>query len=408
MSLMKESNKMKKKVIFMIINMNIGGTEKALLSMIDEMPKEKYDITILMLEKYGGFLESIPPRVRKKYLDGFCNMKDILNRPPKEVVKNHLKKGLIIKGLSLFIIYILSKVLNMKSILFKYLLKSIPNLKNKYDIAIAYAGPMDFISYFVIHKIKAVKKIQWIHFDVTKIGFHGKFAEKIYHQFDRLYVVSEEARMKLINKFPTLLDKTKVFFNIVSPNNIISQSKKGHGFNDNFSGIRILTVGRLSVEKGQDLAIKVLAKLRKEGYNVKWYCVGEGGARQQYEKLIDKYNLKDSFVLLGQSSNPYPYMKQCDIYVQPSRYEGYCITLMEAKYFVKPIVTTDVNGAREQIIDGETGLIVKIDKTELVHAIKKLIDDEMLKRRLEDNLSTDSVYSTVNRENLNRLIESAF
>src|SRR5690625_7509471 len=104
MSLMKESNKMKKKVIFMIINMNIGGTEKALLSMIDEMPKEKYDITILMLEKYGGFLESIPPRVHRKYIDGFCNIKDILNIHPKEVVKKHLKMGLLIKGLNIFII----------------------------------------------------------------------------------------------------------------------------------------------------------------------------------------------------------------------------------------------------------------------------------------------------------------
>src|SRR5690625_1577892 len=138
---MKVSIIMKKKVIFMIINMNVGGTERALLNMIAEMPEEKYDITILMLEKYGGFLESIPSRVHLKCLDKYLDIKDILNKPPKEVVKDHLKKGFLMKGLSLFIIYFLSRVLNNKSILFKYLLKDIPSLTNEYDIAIAYAGP---------------------------------------------------------------------------------------------------------------------------------------------------------------------------------------------------------------------------------------------------------------------------
>src|SRR5690625_3767929 len=124
---------MRKKVIFMIINMNVGGTERALLNMIEEMPEEKYDITILMLEEYGGFLEFIPRRIHHLFLNEYSNMKQILNRPPKEVLKNHFKKGLIIKGIILTLIYSISKLTKNKSIIFKYLLKDVPKLKNKYD-----------------------------------------------------------------------------------------------------------------------------------------------------------------------------------------------------------------------------------------------------------------------------------
>jgi len=394
---------MKKRVIFMIINMNVGGTERALLNMIAEMPKEKYDVTILMLEKYGGFLDSIPEWVHQKYLNGYNEIKDILSTPPKEVVKKHVRMGFILQGFRLLILFFLAKVFKKRSILFKYLLKDIPDFKNEYDTAIAYAGPMDFISYFVIHKINAKRKIQWIHFDVTKIGFNESFAKATYQRFDTLYVVSEEAKKKLINKVPILLDKTKVFLNIVSKNRVIKQSI-GIGFNDTYNGIRILTVGRLSIEKGQDLAIKVLARLKKEGYKVRWYCIGEGKARKQYEQLIEQYNLRDSFILLGQRSNPYPYMEQCDIYVQPSRYEGYCITLIEARCLGKPIVTTNVNGANEQIIHGNTGLIVKIDDIEMTSALKKLIDNEKLRKKLIKNLYKESVHSTLNC-NKHKLIE---
>lgn len=379
----------------MIINMNNGGTERALLNMIAEMPEEKYDITILMLEKYGGFLDFIPERVHREYVHGYSNIKDILNQPPRQVIKKLFAKNSIGSGLKLLFIYLMVKMFKNKGILFKYLLKNIPKFEDKYDIAIAYAGPMDFISYFVIHKIKADRKIQWIHFDVNKIGFNEKFAGDIYKHFDKLFAVSKEAKEKLLNKFPELINKTKVFYNIVSSKTIIDQSMKGNGFNDKYNGLRILTVGRLAPEKGQDIAIDALGMLRKEGYEVRWYCIGEGSARQQYETLIEQYNLKESFILLGKNANPYPYMNQCDIYVQPSRYEGFCITLLEAKSLVKPIVATDVNGVREQITDGETGLIVDIDKDKIVHAIKGIIKDNTLKKRLTNNLFKERFDSSV-------------
>jgi glycosyltransferase involved in cell wall biosynthesis len=357
-----------------------------------------------MLEEYGGFLGSIPPGVKVEYFLGYEKMKDLLNQPPQFMAFNLFKKRQIMNAGIILFLHIISKILMDRSIYFKYFLRNYPKFNQEYDIAVAYAGPNDFISYFVINKINAKQKMQWIHFDVTKIGFNRKFAAKIYNKFDNTIVVSNEAKTKLVNMLPSIKEKTSVFQNIVSPLLIINQAKEGKGFNDHFDGIRILTVGRLSAEKGQDLAIQALAKLKNDGFNVRWYCVGEGNSRKEYESLIDKYNLQSHFILLGSDPNPYPYMDQCDIYVQPSRYEGYCITLMEARCLKKPIVTTDVNGVKEQIKDGESGLIVGIDANEIYYGIRKLISDRSLREKFSTKLSTVDFTSFDQLEKFNGII----
>ncbi|SDM78295.1 glycosyltransferase [Bacillus sp. OK048] len=379
-----------KKILFMLINMNVGGTEKALLNMISEIPKEDYEITILMLEKYGGFLNSIPEHVHIKFYNGYKDIKHILNKPPRTTVLNFLKAGKVLQALNITLIHLLSSILKERTLLFKYLLKGYYEIDTEYDLAVAYAGPMDFISFFVINKIKAKKKVQWIHFDINKIGFNKRFALKVYKKFDKIFIVSKEAKSKLISLVPQLSGKSEVFFNIVSPEIIRNQAKDGNGFKDEFDGLRILTIGRLSREKGQDLAIRALAKLKKDGCKVRWYCIGEGDSRKNYQKLIMDYNLEDSFILLGADTNPYPYLEQCDLYVQPSRYEGYCITIIEAKQFNKPIVTTNVNGAKEQIVNGKTGLIVNIDENEIYSALKNLIDSSYLRAEISSNLAKEN------------------
>ncbi|MGG2060239.1 glycosyltransferase [Priestia megaterium] len=391
---------MKKKIVFMIINMNVGGTEKALLNMISEIPKDKYDITILMLEEYGGFLNSIPREVNVEYLNEYKKIKDVLNNPPHITSLNLFKKGKVLEAFKLSIVHLLSKITKDRSIFFQHVLKKYPVLKGEYDMAVAYAGPMDFISYFIVNNIRAKKKIQWVHFDITKIGFNKQFASKIYNKFDKIFVVSEEARSKFVKMVPQLKEKSEVFLNIVSPNIIHNQSKEGKGFKDSFDGLRILTVGRLTIEKGQDLAIQALSKLIKHGYKVKWYCIGEGNSKGKYEKLVERYNLHEHFIFLGANPNPHPYINQCDIYVQPSRYEGYCITIMEARCLKKPIVTTDVNGAREQIVNEENGLIVGIDENEIYKAVEKLINSKELRNKFSSNLSNENFNSAIEMKKL--------
>src|SRR5690625_80796 len=311
---------MKKNIMFMVINMNVGGTERALLNMIAEMPKDQYHITIFMLENYGGFLHFIPDHVTVKFLEDYEGIKSLLNKPPKESILNLLQEGHMIKSLRLLYIYLVSKITKNNGFLFKYILKDFPSLTTKYDIAVAYAGPMDFISYFVVNKIKSKRKIQWIHFDVTKIGFNINFVKKTYNMFDKVFVVSREAKNKLVELVPSLKKKTEVFLNTISPHLINEEVKKGIGFKDKdeFTGLRILTVGRLSSEKGQDLAILALVKLIRDGYDVKWYCLGEGSARDNYEHLIKVHNLGDKFILLGSDQNLYPYIDYRDIYLIPA------------------------------------------------------------------------------------------
>ena len=383
-----------KKILFMCINMNIGGTEKALLTMLNEMDRSKYEITLLMLEEYGGFLNQIPDGIKVMYLKEYKTLKKFINDPPQLVAKELIKNRKIIKGLSVLFVYIISKLMKDISIYYKYILSNVDTLNEEYDIAIAYAGPMDFISYFVINKIKSKKRVQWIHFDITKIGFNINFAKRIYDKFDKVFVVSNEGKDKLINLIPSLKDKTEVFLNIISCKMIEKMSYEGEGFSDDFDGTRILTVGRLSKEKGQDLIIPVLKKLKENGYKVRWYCIGDGPARKEYEKLVDELNIKDDFIFLGSKLNPYTYMKECDIYVQPSKHEGYCITLGEARCFNNPIVTTNFTGANEQIVNENTGLVCEINEEEIYKAIKKLLDDKKLYKNIKDNLNNEIVDST--------------
>lgn len=375
-----------KSIVFMMINMNVGGTEKALLNLLNNIDKNKYRVTILMLEKKGGFLNHIPNWVEVKVVNEYEALRELLNDPPQKVSLKLIKSGKVIFGISVLLHYIWCKLVGEMSVYYRYILKDIKIIDNNYDIAVAYAGPMDLISYFVLNKIIAKTKIQWIHFDINKININNKFSRKIFTKFNNLYVVSKSARDNLVERFPEIKDKTEVFYNIISKEQIISLSKDGQGFDDDFDGIRILTVGRLCREKGQDLAIGALEKLIKAGYKVKWYCVGEGPSRGYYEDIAKSKGIADSFVLLGATTNPYIYMNECDIYVQPSRHEGYCITLAEAICFSNPIVTTDFSGAREQIIDNETGLICTVDENEIYLSIKKLLDNNKLYSYIKENL----------------------
>ncbi|MDZ4992181.1 glycosyltransferase [Clostridium perfringens] len=390
-----------KKILFMAINMNVGGTEKALLTMLNAFPKEKCKITVLLLEESGGFLDQIPEWVQLKYVNEYKELKKYINEPPQKLVKELLKDREYINAFKLSLNYFISKIKDDISYYYEYLLKNVDNLEEEYDIAVAYAGPMDFITYFISSKIRAKKKVQWIHFDISKIGFNKKFAEKMYSKFNKIFVVSKEGKNKLNSLIPSLSDKTEIFSNIISSNFVKKMAEYEEGFNDNFSGIRILTVGRISKEKGQDITVSVLERLREEGHEVKWYCIGEGSMKKELEDMIKNRNIQENYILLGVKTNPYPFMKECDIYVQPSRHEGYCITLAEARCFNNPIVTTNFTGASEQIKNEKTGLIVNFNEIEMYDAIKRIIIDKNLRDSIKNNLAEDFVDTTREIDKLN-------
>ena len=182
-------------------------------------------------------------------------------------------------------------------------------------------------------------------------------------------------------------------------------SKNEKSFDDLFDGVRILTVGRLSKEKGQELTINVLARLKNEGYKVRWYCIGDGPEKDNYRNRIKSLDIENDYILLGSKLNPYPFMKDCDIYVQPSKHEGYCITLGEARCFNNPIVTTNFTGANEQIKNEITGLVCDISEEGVYKSVKRLLDDKKLYGEIRRNLKSDIVDSTSEVAKLYKVIE---
>ena len=393
---------MKKKILFMVSSMNIGGVEKSLLSLLAVIPKEKYEITILTLDKKGGFLEYIPNNVKLIEAEWFKYIKPIIMDSPQNIIKRYIKNYEFLKIPSFIYSYFKSKKTNDRYIYYKHVLKSISECKEKYDVAIAYAGPTEIIDAYISHKVKAEKKIAWVHFDISKHKINKKLYNNLYERFDKIFAVSNECKKKLDEIIPAVRNKSEVLFNIVSEDLINEMSESYVDFDDNYKGIKIITVGRLSKEKGQDLAIKALAKLKKDRYDVKWYCIGEGNSRQEFEQLIKEYNLENDFLLLGATSNPYPYIKNADIYVQTSRHEGYCLTLAEAKVLNKPIVTTNFIGAYEQIKNNENGIIVSCNENDLADAIRKLIDEKEICSKFSKKLREEKIDTT---NEVNKLLD---
>ena len=385
---------MKKKILFMVSSMNIGGVEKSLLSLLAVIPKEKYEITILTLDKKGGFLEYIPNNVKLIEAEWFKYIKPIIMDSPQNIIKRYIKNYEFLKILSFIYSYFKTKKTNDRYIYYKHVLKSIPECKEKYDVAIAYAGPTEIIDAYISHKVKAEKKIAWVHFDISKHKINKKLYNNLYERFNKIFAVSNECKKKLDEIIPAVRNKSEVLFNIVSEDLINEMSESYVDFDDNYKGIKIITVGRLSKEKGQDLAIKALSKLKKDRYDVKWYCIGDGNSRREFEQLIKEYNLENDFLLLGATSNPYPYIKNADIYVQTSRHEGYCLTLAEAKALNKPIVTTDFIGAYEQIKNNENGIIVSCNENDLADAIRRLINEKEICSKFSNKLREEKIDTT--------------
>ena len=385
---------MKKKILFMVSSMNIGGVEKSLLSLLSVIPNDKYNITVLILEKKGGFLEYIPEHVKLEEAEWFKDIKPIIMESPQNTIKRYLRTGKIFKIPSFIYSYYKSKNTGDRYIYYKNVLKSIPNNDEYYDAAIAYAGPTEIIDAYITHKVNANKKIGWVHFDISQHNINKKLYEKLYEKFDKVFAVSNEANKKLNEIIPSTRVKSEVLLNIISKDLINEMAEEEVEFDNEFDGIKIVTVGRLSKEKGQYLAIKALSKLKEDNYKVRWYCVGDGSSRSEYEKLIQEYKLENDFILLGLKANPYPYIKNADIYVQTSRHEGYCLTLAEARCLCKPIISTNFIGAYEQINNNINGIIIEQNEIELCNSLKYIINNDEVKGSFTRVLINEEINTT--------------
>lgn len=363
-----------KTMLLMSHKMNLGGTEKALLSFLNALEGKGYKVILLLLEAGGTLFNEIPKWVQVEILPHFNEIEPIIFDPPHLLAKKQLLSGDVINAVKTFGRYVTIKRTKKWYINYEFALKHTPPLF-QVDVAIAFAGPSDFITYFIHKNIIAQRKLQWIHFDVSNVIYNTNFGNKYYPFFDKIYCVSENAQTVFDKMFPAFVTKTEVFRNIVSQKDIRRQAEVGGTFQDDYKGIRLLTVGRLSHEKGQDMIPQVVVNLLQLGCEFKWYLIGDGVLTDTIQTQINTLGLERHLVLLGSKINPYGFMRDADLYVQTSLHEGYCLTIHEAKMFNKPVVTTAVASASNLIVDNEDGLIVPISVQGLTDGISNLLQN---------------------------------
>ena len=272
-----------------------------------------------------------------------------------------------------------------------------------FDCVIAYKPVYISVIEALFH-IKASKRAVWIHGAILGGDNPNRNYLKWLGSFDKAFCVSP-AMVDYFEKIcPVMKGRTEIFYNMLDTGTILEKA----GNNEKIDGSLVLTtVGRLSHEKGQDMIPQTVRYLLDAGYQVKWYVVGDGPLRKTVQEKCKQYDVVEEVVLTGTLSNPYPYMKGCNIYVQTSYEEGWGLTVQEAKILHKPIVTTDLPAMREQIVHMKNGIITEgISPEALFEGIKTLLDNPALCAQFTEELKKESHDNTQELEKLYAFIES--
>ena len=391
-----------KNVLISTFDMEIGGVERSLINMLSEFDYKNNNVDLMLYSHSGDFLSLLPK--------GFNLLPEIneyktFRQGIGQVFKNRFYGIGCGRVLAKVISSINGKIKKSSEIgyyqmqfMWKYSMKHLPKLEKKYDVAISYLWP----HYFVAEKVSAKKKIAWIHTDFSTIETDIKEDLRIWNKFDNIVAVSEECKNSFLNKYPSLNNKVSVIENITSPEfiNKMSQENVEKEIADNKS-FKLISVARLSHAKGIDNAVRALKILKDRGLNnIKWYVVGYGGDEEMIRSLIKENNLEDSFILLGKKINPYPYMKVCDVYVQPSRYEGKAVTVVEAQILSKPVLITNYPTAKSQVKEGYDGVICDLSVEGIANAVESLINSKQTLKELSQNCMKNN-YS--NKDELEKL-----
>lgn len=372
---------MKKRMLIIGIHMNAAGTEKSFLSFSKYIDYEKYDVELLLASKTGEFLKFVPSQIKITDM-GKCGwIFDITkDNAVSLITKNVIKKN------PFFAFSLVPYIIKMKrggvsrlyaaNRLWVKLMKKMPVREEEYDIALAYWG--DHTMFYTVDKVNAKKKISWLHFDYDEPPREDALYLPYFEKNDKIVTVSNEIKNSVIKKFPSLESKTVVIENVIDEDDIKRKAKEETDFVGDFDGIKILSIGRLCEQKGFDLAIPAVARLFREGENVRYYIIGEGSGEYK-QKLLDtvRENGAEDYVrFLPRTDNPYKYMARCDIYLQPSRHEGKPISVEEAKVLCLPICVTEYKSAREQLGDGSLGFICEISEEGIYNGLKTLLHDK--------------------------------
>ena len=378
---------MKKKLLIISHAMELGGAERSLIGLLGALNPDIWDIDLFLLRHEGELMPEIPDHVN---LLPEVPAYTVLARP----MKNTLKEGHILLTAARLAGKLAAKRYNQKHTLqdsvvsleysHKVTAPLMPRIQPQktYDLAVSFLTP----HYFAANKVRAKKKIAWIHTDYSKVQVDRESELKMWDAYDHIASISEAVTEGFLKTFPELEQKILLIENILPEKLVRRQAAEPIADMPRDDGEKILlSVGRFSYAKNFDNVPWICKKITEAGLNVKWYLIGYGGDEALIRKNIAQAGMEDRVVILGKRENPYPYIAACDLYVQPSRYEGNCVTVREAQMLGKPVVITRYATSASQLEEDVDGVIVPMDIEGCADGIVRLLRNPEKMQQLEKN-----------------------
>jgi len=407
-----KNNIMKPRILIAIHYMHLGGAEISLIGLLQALDPKKVDVDLFVYSHEGELMKQIPDYVN--LLPEIPAYK-MFERPMKEV----LRKGY----LSVFLARLKAKM-RMRSYLRKKqtidgsaimgflgeeMSKVVPDINQsvEYDLAISFLTPHNFVR----DHVRAKKKICWIHTDYTRIDVNTELELPVWDSFDYIASISSEAVKTFLQVFPSLAPKIIEIENILSSTFVRHRAEefKATELLTDKKYLNLLSVGRFCEAKNYDnvpdICKRILDILKDKNIDIRWYIIGFGGGEELIRLKIAEAGMQEHVIILGKKENPYPYIKACDIYVQPSRYEGKSVTVREAQMLYKPVVVTNYPTASSQIEDGVDGVIVPLNNEGCAKGLVEFILDKQKQEHIIEYLKAHDYGNVGEVEKIYNLIK---
>lgn len=362
----------KRKVLIAVHQLNLGGVQKALISVLNAIDYSKNEVTLYIRKDRTDLLNQVNKNVSKIIIN-------------KDKTKYYRKPYAIWLQLLQKIHYSENRQqkLNQYMIQLQMRYEKMHYFSDdfEYDVAISYIQSLT--AQFVAENIKAKRKVMFYHGSTDE---YHEVNERIMSQYEMVYCVSKGAQEAVKSFYPQFADKIDCIENYVDAESVRTKAKL---FVPDYPKDKLIlcSCGRITPVKGFDLAVGAADILKQSGLDFKWYFVGDGVDRPKIESLISEKQLDDYIEITGLQDNLYPYIKNCDIYVQPSYEEAHPLSIIEAQILLKPIVSTATVGGKSIIVDGETGVIAEIKSDSLAQKINSINQDKDLQDDIQNNIS---------------------
>lgn len=395
---------MKKRIFITAHYLEIGGAETSLIGMLNAIDYTKYEVDLFLQSIRGELVPFVPKEVNILPEIPSYSMIEV---PIKEVIK---KGHLLVAAARLlakfhFKLYALLHRPKDGHTIFDYLNKYVvpvwPSLKylGEYDLAINYIA----LHNIVLQKVNAKKKIGWIHTDYSQVDVNRSTALPLWSGYDYIASISDDVSKTFISVFPELEKKIVKIENMLSPAFVRQRADMGKAEEYDHNGLVLCSVGRISYPKNYDNIPYMALRLKEMGLRFHWYIIGPGD-HSSIDALSEQLGVDDAVIFLGGRENPYPYLKDCDIYVHPSRYEGKSVVVRESQMLLRPVIITNYPTAKSQINDGVDGVICELDNDKIAEAIFELANNAERRQSISDYLDEHDYGFTSEIEKLYKLL----